>query len=446
MIPELLTKSGTFIIGQIATLLGYLMNGIFFVLNAIGIPNIGLTIIFMTLIIWMALLPLTIRQQKFSRLQSKMQPKINAITKKYEGKKDPDSMAKQQEELQRVYKDYGVNPMGSCIQLIIQIPILFALYRVIYNIPAYVPMIKQAFFPLVDNLIKTNGASDYLKATNAASRLASEFESDDFVNGVTSVVQNTFIDVLNKFSTGEWSALAEKFSSLASEIHTTASKMAEYNNFLGLNMANSPWFMLQTAWSQKSFLGIIVAIIIPALSAITQIINVKLTQSGTQTNAGNQQMASTMRTMNIMMPLMSAWFCFTLPSGMGVYWISGSVIRSIQQIFINRHIEKIDYDALIAKNREKAKAKEIKKGKAVSRSNMNAYSNMSTRNIKKNDKYSTKISNEKEKQLDDIKKKNQNRKYKAGSLTEKANMVSSFNNASYRSNDTSSEAESDDKK
>ena len=89
----LLTKSNGMIIGPIASLLGMFMNGIFFVLNKIGIPNIGLAIIIMTILIYMAMLPLTVKQQKFSKLQRKMQPELNKINKKYEGRKDPESMA-----------------------------------------------------------------------------------------------------------------------------------------------------------------------------------------------------------------------------------------------------------------------------------------------------------------------------------------------------------------
>ena len=99
----LLTKSTTFIIGPIAEIIGYIMNGIFFILGKIGLPNIGLSIIFMTILIYMAMLPLTIRQQKFSKLQRKMQPELNKIQKKYQGRKDSQSVAAQQEEMKQVY-------------------------------------------------------------------------------------------------------------------------------------------------------------------------------------------------------------------------------------------------------------------------------------------------------------------------------------------------------
>ena len=188
------------IIGPIASLLGFFMNGIFTVLNKIGLPSIGLAIIIMTILIYMAMLPLTIKQQKFSKLQRKMQPELNKINKKYQGRKDPDSMERQQAEIKEVYGKYGVSATGSCVQLIIQMPILLALYRVFYNIPAYVPMVKQAFFPLVDKLIAADATGEFLKATNAARFYARQFENESFTSGVVEYVQNTFIDVLNKFS------------------------------------------------------------------------------------------------------------------------------------------------------------------------------------------------------------------------------------------------------
>ena len=135
----LLTKSSAFLIGPIASVLGYIMNAIFWVQSQIGWANIGLCIILFTIVIYMILTPLTIQQQKFSRLSAKMNPELQAIQKKYKGKNgDQAAMMKMNEETQAVYAKYGVNPMGSCLQLIIQMPILFALYRVIWNVPAYV--------------------------------------------------------------------------------------------------------------------------------------------------------------------------------------------------------------------------------------------------------------------------------------------------------------------
>ena len=330
----LLTKSNGMIIGPIASLLGMFMNGIFYVLNKIGIPNIGLAIIIMTILIYMAMLPLTVKQQKFSKLQRKMQPELNKINKKYEGRKDPESMERQQAEIKEVYGKYGVSATGSCVQLIIQMPILLALYRVFYNIPAYVPMVKQVFFPLVDELITAN-AGDYLKETNAARFFLKQFENENYINGVTEYVQNTFIDVLNKFNSADWTALTENFADLKSDIANTVTSLTRYNSFLGLNMANSPSSLFKEAMQSKTYILVIVALIIPVLAAVTQYLNVALMPQP-ESQDGNDQMNNTMKSMNVMMPIMSAFFCWSLPNGMGLYWITGAVIRCIQQVVINK--------------------------------------------------------------------------------------------------------------
>ena len=423
-----LTKSSGMIIGPIASLLGMFMNGIFYVLNKIGIPNIGLAIIIMTILIYMAMLPLTVKQQKFSKLQRKMQPELNKINKKYEGRKDPESMERQQAEIKEVYNKYGVSATGSCVQLIIQMPILLALYRVFYNIPAYVPMVKQAFFPLVDELIGAN-AGDYLKETNAARFFAKQFENENFVNGVTEYVQNTFIDVLNKFNSADWTTLTENFANLKNDITNTVTTLTRYNSFLGLNMANSPSSMFREALSNKTYVLCIVALIIPILAAATQYLNVALMPQPEQQD-GNDQMNNTMKSMNIMMPIMSAFFCWSLPNGMGLYWITGAVIRCIQQVVINKQIDKMDIDAMVEKNLEKMKEKEAKEGKKdknrVSSSTMNTYSSMNTRRMK--DRTDTNVSVDSEKKVQQARQTN-GKKYKAGSLAEKANMVSSFNDS-----------------
>ncbi len=433
----LLTKSSTFIIGPIAQLLGMFMNGIFYVLNKIGIPNIGLSIIIMTIVIYMALLPLTIRQQKFAKLQRKMQPEMNKIQKKYEGKKDQASIERQQAEMQAVYKKYGVSATGSCVQLLIQMPILLSLYRVFYNIPAYVPMVKEAFFPLVDKLIEADPSGEFMQTFSVSTQFAKNFSNESFTSGVTSYVQNTFIDVLNKFSTADWATLSEHFTDLQGDIANSVAKITQYNNFLGLNMANSPSYMFHNALSNKAFGMVIVAFLIPALAALTQWINTKLMPTA-DSNNGNDQMASTMKTMNYMMPIMSAVFCYSLPMGMGLYWIAGALIRSVQQIFVNKHIDKMDIDAMIAKNVEKYEKKEGKKldkEKVVGSSTVNEFSSMNTRNLARNDKYSTKLSGDKEKAAEEAIRARSGKKYRSGSLASKANMVSDFNKANKKNNE-----------
>ena len=99
----LLTQHDSLIIGNIAKIMGLLMNGIFYVIDKIGLPNVGLAIILFTIVVNIMMLPLNIRQQKFAKLQAKMNPEIQAIQAKYKGKTDQDSMLAQNQETQAVY-------------------------------------------------------------------------------------------------------------------------------------------------------------------------------------------------------------------------------------------------------------------------------------------------------------------------------------------------------
>ena len=429
----LLTQNSGMILGPIARLLGYIMEVIFSFLDIIGIPNIGLSIILFTIVIYLALMPLTIKQQKFAKLSAKMNPELQAIQAKYKNKKDNDSMMAMNMETKAVYAKYGVSPSGSCIQLLIQMPILFALYRVIYNMPAYVSKIKDAFFPLVDDLIAQDGSTEFIQTFNSARMFTKQFTNENFINGVTTYVENTFIDVLNKASTAEWLSIKDQYPSLSADVDHTLGLLNRYNNFLGLNIANSPSYVMKEAIASRSFLLLIAAISIPVLSAVTQWINVKLMpQQNTEQdnkNASDQQnaMMQSMKTMNMMMPVMSAIFCYTLPAGMGLYWVAGAVVRSIQQIVINKHIDKIDLDEVIKNNEEKAKKKMEKAG--VRAQQMAAYANMNTKNVNSSQKSQSKPGMTQEEKEEAIRKSTEyySQNAKPGSMMAKANMVKQYN-------------------
>ena len=413
------------VLKPIAILLGYLMNGIFVLLDKMGIPNVGLAIILCNIVIYGLMTPLTVKQQKFSKFSAKMNPELQAIQKKYKNKKDNDSMMAMNEETKAVYDKYGVSPTGSCLQLVIQMPILFALYRVIYSMPAYVEQIKSAFFPLVDKLIAQAGSAEFIQAFKNSNMYAKQFTNEAFLNGTTAYVQNTYIDCLNKASSAEWQSIADKFPSLAADVSNTVAKLDEYNNFLGLNIANSPSFILKDSFQSGAYGMIIAALMIPFLAAFTQWLNVKLMPQPETKGDGSTQdsMAASMKTMNLMMPIMSAVFCFTLPAGMGIYWIAGAVVRSFQQIFINRHIDKIDMDEIIKKNLEKREKKLEKMG--VAGKNLNGYASMNTK--KATNAKSLYTQEEKDAALKKAEEYYNNKELKAGSIAAKANLVKQYN-------------------
>ncbi len=431
MTGVLLTQYQGKIVGPIAWLLGHLMNGIFNVLNSIGIPNIGLAIIIFTIVIYLCLLPLTYKQQKFSKLQAKMSPELKAIQDKYKGKKDNDSMLAMQAETKELYAKYGVSQTGSCLQLFIQMPILIALYRVIYSVPAYVTIVRNAFYPLVSELRNTAGAAEFLQTLKGAGMYSKQFSDELFTSGNVKYVENTFIDVLNKASTADWSSISEKFSGLSASIDQTHTALSTFNSFLGLNIGDSPMYMIQTAFSSKNFLMFFGGIMVPILAALTQWINTKLMPQAAPDKNGKidpddptAQMQQSMKTMNLMMPIMSAFFCLSLPAGMGLYWIVGAIIRSIQQVVINKHIDKTDIDAEIAKNTEKYKKK---MEKMKSSPQMNMYANMSTRSISSAAKNTTIKDENVDEKVANSRKVYENNNIRKDSLLAKANMVKDFN-------------------
>lgn len=141
MLNILLAKTGG-ILGPIANILGKILEWLYAFFSMIGIENVGLCIIVFTVVFKIVMLPLSIKQQKFSKMSTLMNPELQAVQKKYKDKRDQESVMKMQEETKSIYNKYGVSPSGSCLQMIIQMPILFAFYRVIVDIPEYVPQIK----------------------------------------------------------------------------------------------------------------------------------------------------------------------------------------------------------------------------------------------------------------------------------------------------------------
>ena len=419
---SLLTKSGGFL-GPVATVLGYVMSGIFAILVAINIPNIGLAIILFTIVIYMLMLPLTYRQQKFSRMTPLMNPELNAIREKYKGKQDQVSMQRMNEETQMVYAKYGVNPAGSCVQLAIQMLILFPLYRVIMNIPAYVSQVKDVFTSLAGQLYTTAGAEEYLK------EIATGIQATTINKSFT---ENTIIDTLYKFRPATWTGLAEKFPDLSDVIAKTQKTIGGMNNFLGLDIANTPMNIIR---EHASVWLVIAAILVPVLAALSQWISVKLSMAGSSQPEGNDQKAGTMKTMNNVMPLMSAFFCLTLPVGMGIYWIMSAVVRTVQTWFINKRLEKVDMTELLKKNMEKNKKKMEKKG-GVTASQITQNAAINTRNIENQNRPESrlerakKLSKEAGSISDDAVQ--QKKQYRPGSLAEKANMVSVYNESHRR--------------
>ena len=295
------------IIKPIAQLLGCILDILFKGLNAIGIGNIAIAIIIFTLLVKMLMLPLQIKQQKMTKLQSVMNPEIKAIQEKYKGKNsDTVAMQKMQAETKAVYEKYGVSQWGSCVQLLIQMPILFALYRVFQQIPLYISQIKVLFL----NILGLNGADGITSVSGYADTLNEIYgRTVDWSNTSTAVT------TLNSFTSDQWIKLKEAFPAFSDMITQNLDKINHMNTFLGVNMSQNPGF------------GLHIAILIPILAGVTQFISVKVSQAGMEQPDSDNPAAASMKMMTYFMPLMSAFLAISLPSGLGVYWIA---IRNIK--------------------------------------------------------------------------------------------------------------------
>ena len=333
-----------FPLGWLNQLLGLAMNGIDWCMyHLLGVHNVGWCIVIFTLFVYILMYPLNSKQQKSSRLMNKINPEIKAIQKKYKNKKDQASQMKMNQETQDIYAKYGISPFGGCLPLLITMPILFALYNVIRNIPYY-------------------------------------------VNGIGSMKENP-----------------------------------EAYKFLGLLVNESPMSLFKDR-ANYPYAGILV-FLIPILAMVLQFINTKLLQ--VKTDAGEQdQMQSSMKMMNYMMPLYSVFIVFFLPVGVGIYWIAGAVFRGIQQVVVNKHMEKMDMDALIRKNVEKMNAKRKKQGLPPKK--ISEHAKVNFKDLEDAQKVDEKKQAERQKKIQDSTEYYKHADTKPGSIAAKARMVQQF--------------------
>ena len=406
------------IIKQIAWLLGQVMNGIYNVLSSIGIENIGICIIIFTVIVYTFMIPLTIKQQKFSKMSAVMQPELQKIQKKYEGKKDQASMMKQQEEMQIVYDKYGTSMSSGCLPLLIQMPILFALYPVIQNIPNYVRGVRDVYMPVVEQIMATDGFQSIMEKIGEASPVLMSASAYDYSQ------PSTLVNVLYKFQDATWGTLLEQMPGITEVAQSTMARVTDLNSFLGINIGEQPLTMLTQAFHNGSFTGMFLAIIIPVMAGLTQFISVKLQPQAASSGDKDNPMMNSMKTMTYTMPLISVVFGFTLPAGLGLYWAASALVRCVQQLAVNKYLSKKTVEDIIAENQKKAAKKREKKGTSAKEINKMATTN--ARSVGTSEaKRSTITDSEREEKINKARQISQNAK--PGSLTSKANMVSRYN-------------------
>lgn len=365
-----MTQTGG-ILKPFAIFIGWIMEGIYNFLSGMGIVNIGLCIILLTVVVNLILAPVTYRQQKFSRMSQIMNPEIRRIQKKYANKRDEKSMRLMQAETSAVYDKYGVSPTGGCITAIVQIPILFALYRVIYNIPAYVKPVKQVYENIAKPIMSAD--TDGSIMNNLISTLGLKVTDFDITN------TNKVIDALYLIKSTSWDTVRDAFSSFGNvvdAINTYSAKIISMNTLpLGLTVSDNPINI------HGGLAGWFPGILIPILAGLTQWINIRVNQRYTKAvkdNSSDQgQMGESMKMMNNFMPFMSIFFCATLPAGIGVYWISSATVRIFITLIIDAILSKRSIEDIIEANKEKAAKKAEKRKEQVEK--LDKYASMNTK-------------------------------------------------------------------
>ena len=434
----LLTPYDGAILGPIAKLLGWVMDMIYSVTsNVFGIENVGLSIILLTIVIYTLLLPLTIKQQKFSKLSQKMQPELKAIQEKYKNRRDETSVMAMNQETQLLYAKYGISPTGSCVQLLIQMPILLALYRVFYNVPAYIITVKDKFTGIAEEIYHYEGFAEILKEVTKDLKISVR-NLDLVVSETNSVenVKNYIVDILYKIPSVETlitpnadgEVYFEGLSTVSNIVNSGIEDFYHFNHFFGLNISDTPWNIMTDNF-KGNFLLVIGALCIPVFAYISQVLSLKLSTARNKSQGGtpaNDTMTQQMEMMNKMMPLMSLFFCFSMPVGLGLYWIISAVVRTVQMLVINKYIDNLNLDDVIRKNEEKAKEKREKLG--VYENQIRNAAAMNTRTV--TSRSSVNVSSEKEELLSKATELKANAR--PNSLAAKANMVKEYNERNSR--------------
>lgn len=426
------------ILGPFCWLLGKILNFIYQGLSAGGIENLALCIIIFTLVVKLILLPLTLRQQKGSKINQLIQPELQKVQKKYKNKTDQDSMLKQQQEMQEVYRKYGTSMTNGCLTSFIQLPIIYALYRVIYNIPAYVPEIKSLYTPIAEQIMKVSNYTETLSTFVTDNKISTASRAINALSklDVGNVTNNNIIDVISQFSATQWKAFSDLLSGNTDLVNVIASNVPQIDHLnkfiLGINISEAPGWRL---FVENVVNGDVVktfnwALIIPILAALFQFLSTKIMQTP-QTGAGSDQAtaqsAAMMKSMTYTMPIMSLFFCVTLPAGIGIYWTISALISFLIQLGVNIYYDKIaDTDKILEKQMEKAKKKNKgKKKKSFMEKMMEAAGN-SEGTSSSNSVAGTSLKNYTSSSSNSD---NQTPTYRKGSISSKANIMQQYSNA-----------------
>ncbi|MGI5976186.1 MAG: YidC/Oxa1 family membrane protein insertase [Candidatus Limivicinus sp.] len=292
--------------------------------------NYGVAIILFALVVNLILTPFMAKSKKGMMRTSRLQPQMLELQKRHEG-----NPQKLNEEMQKLYKENGANPMSGCLWSLIPFPIMIALYSVIRQPLTRMMFVAQDVVTTLQNYFVDKGL--YTVAAKA----------------------DAYLEIkLANLAHLHWD---EVTADLAGKIDGLVN--VDFS-FLGLNLGQQPrWnFMFKTDWSDVHvWLPALGLFLIPFISAFLSWLSMKIANLANP-QQDNQAQAS-MKTMNLMMPLMSVWICFVMPAAMGIYWIANSVFGMARDFILTRVYKKqLDKEdaARIAAKSEKEREIELK--------------------------------------------------------------------------------------
>ena len=341
------------------------------------IKNYGIALFVFTLLIKLIMLPSSMKQHQSMIKTSRLNPKIEQIKKKYANNKD-----KQNEAITELYTQENVNPMGSCLPMIVTFVLLFAVIDVVYAPLTHISGIDKDKVSASTEIV-----SNYYTASNALKKDTDEAFGGD---GITvSELLGAEVDVKEKLMSYEDVAKLgeEKVSAIAQtlidnpgldEYFTDTTKVSD-KLISGGNTTRAELLVLSVARDYPAlfdaevasfcndfdytFLGIYlgaypswksVLVLIPILSLISQLAVTIVSQYYNKKN-GMSSGNSGMNTMLYVMPLFSFWIAFSFPAGLGIYWIFSSVLQLLQTVGLNLYYTPARMEKILEKEKKNAK-------------------------------------------------------------------------------------------
>lgn len=308
----------------IGTPLGWIMYGIYLLVR-----NYGIALIAFTLLTKVILFPLSYHQHKTTIRTQSLSPKLAELKKKY-----GNNPQKMQEEQSKLYAESGVNPMGGCLPLLIQLPIIYGILDVVYR-------------PLTHIMKIDTGKLDQAKEI-----LLKMFEDDSALKSRPELFILDYVKD-NVGTTEASQKLAELFAPIDGSTEFINQIASFDNTFLGIDLGQVPTISPVDGWN----LGAFALLMIPILAGLIQLILTIYTQKMSKKNNPNTPNMGAMNVMLYGMPLVSVWFAFQFPAGVGFYWVISSLFSLFQSIGLYSFFNKKRVAAVLAKEKEKAKLK-----------------------------------------------------------------------------------------